>query len=92
MRPLTEGKLQAGSVCRRRERANKKKKEKTAKYIEASALPVRNGAGKVGEKEHRKQPLQRAVRKGERHYRNAVASARNSTRAFEYKVAFLTAA
>jgi len=47
VRPLTGGKLQAGLVCR--ERANKKK-EKIVKYIEASALPVRNGTRKVKRK------------------------------------------
>lgn len=36
-------------------RKGKQKKEKTTKYIEASALPVRNGARKY-EKERRKQP------------------------------------
>lgn len=44
-----------------------KKREKTAKYIEASALPVRNGAGKVRKREQGKQPLQRTASKDEKH-------------------------
>lgn len=51
MRPLTEGKLQAESVRRWRGKVNKKKvkkkNEKVAKYIEASAVPVKNGARKL---------------------------------------------
>ena len=86
MRPLTEGKLQAGLVCRRQERVNKKKEKKTTKYIETSALPVRNGARKVRK---RTQEVTAARERAEktRSIRNAVASARNSTHALaEYKI------
>lgn len=76
MRPLTEGKLQAESVRRhagaavrkgeRKEKNEKKKKSEgeTAKYIEASTSPVRNG---VGEVRKRATAIQRAAGKDEKH-------------------------
>lgn len=67
-------------------RKGKQKKGKTAKYIEASALPVRNGARKVRKRTQEVTAARERPEKA-RSIRNAVASARNSTHALaEYKV------
>jgi len=85
VRPLTEGKLQAGSVRQHRGKVNKKEKEKekVAKYIEASAVAVKNGARKVRKRakqrhdRHRKWKSQK-----KREAWNAVSSARNFAHAW----------